>query len=162
MPLFIRIYFNNNRDYHYYYIRTGLDGKIKLPLDDLEPGNHNIFVDRNDNKNYTAKNVKNVIIIKKAPVKFSAKKLTAKKGTKTYFKVSVKNTKTKKLLSSGVKVKIKVYTGKSYKVFTKKTDLKGIAKLNIKTLKKGTHKVIISPGTSYIKAKSLKSTIKIK
>ena len=160
--LFIQIYFNNNRDYHYFYIRTGLDGKIKLPLDNLEPGKHNIFVSRNDNKNYTAKNVKNVIIIKKAPVKFSAKKLTAKKGANKYFKVAVKNTKNKKRLSSGVKVKIKVYTGKSYKVFSKKTDSKGIAKLNVKSLKKGTHKVVIERGTPYIKAKSLKSTIKIK
>lgn len=45
---------------------------------------------------------------------------------------------------SNVKVKIKVFTGKKFKKYIVKTDKKGIAKINTKNLKTGTHKVVIS------------------
>ena len=86
--------------------------------------------------------------------------MTAKKGVKKYFKVTVKNTKTKKVIK-GVKVKIKVYTGKKYKTYTVKTNSKGIANLNVKSLKVGSHKVVVSSANKYCVAKTAKSTIKI-
>ena len=89
------------------------------------------------------------------------KKLTAKKGAKSYFKVTVKNKKTKKVIK-GVKVKIKVYTGKKSKTYTVKTNSKGIAKLLTKKLKVGKHKVVVSSANKYVTAKKAKSTIKIK
>lgn len=142
---------------------TLADGKLKMSLDQFKPGTYKVVITGINPKNFAAKKITSKFVVKKAPVKFTPKKLTAKKGKKAYFTVTVKNKKTKKVVSSGVKIKIKVYTGKKYKIKTVKTNSKGIAKLNIKSLKLkvGKHKVVVSAGTSYITAKSAKSTIKI-
>ena len=89
-----------------------------------------------------------------------AEKLTAKKGAKKYFQVTVKNTKTKKVIK-GVKLTLKVYTGKKYKTYTVKSNSKGIAKLNVKSLTVGTHKVVVNSANKYCVAKAKTSTIKI-
>ena len=96
----------------------------------------------------------------KAPTTVKAPKVTHKYKKSKYFKVTVKHKSTKKLVK-GLKVKVKVYTGKKYKTYTIKTNSKGVAKLNTKKLKVGKHKVVISSGNSYYKV-SAKSTIVIK
>ena len=59
----------------------------------------------------------------------------------------MKNYKIKKVIS-GVKVKIKVYTGKKYKTYTVKTNSKGIASYKLKnTLKVGKYTIYTSYGT---------------
>ena len=156
----IKIYISKNK-YYNYNGRTGANGKVKLAVDTLKPGKYKVVISKGESKNYTAKKITTKIIIKKAPTKLIPKKLTAKKGAKKYFKVTVKNKKTKKVIK-GVKVKIKVYTGKKYKIYTKKTNSKGIAKLNVKSLKVGYHKVVVSSGNKYCVAKAVKSKIKIK
>jgi hypothetical protein len=75
-------------------------------------------------------------------------------------KISIKN-QIKKTAISGLKLKVKVYTGKKYKTYNTKTNKNGVAKINTKILKRGTHKVVISSGNSNYKI-SAKSTIKIK
>ena len=112
------------------------------------------------NKNVNIEKLTSKIVVKKAPTTLTPKKLTAKKGTSTYFKVTVKNTKTKKVIT-GVKVKIKVYTGKKYKTYTVKTNSKGIAQINVKSLAVGTHKVVVSSANKYCVAKAVTSSIKI-
>ena len=156
----IKIYISKTR-YYNYNGNTGMNGQIKLLLDSLKPGTYKVVVSGASSKNYNAKQVSSKIVIKKAPTKLTAKKLTAKKGKNTYFKVTVKNTKTKKVIP-GIKVKVKVYTGKKSKTYTIKSNSKGIAKLNVKKLKVGTHKVVIKSGNKYCVAKQAKSTIKIK
>ena len=141
-------------------VRTGVDGQIRLSLNTLKPGTYKVVVKSGDTKSFTIKQISTKIVIKKAPAKLTPKKLTAKKGVKKYFKVTVKNTKTKKVIK-GVKVKIKVYTGKKYKTYTVKTNSKGIANLNVKSLKVGSHKVVVSSANKYVVAKAAKSTIKI-
>ena len=154
----IRIYISSNQ-YYNYNGNTGANGQLKL-LIDLKPGTYKVEVRGGDSKAYTAKMLTSKIVVKKAPTKLIPKKLTAKKGATKYFKVTVKNTKTKKVIA-GVKVTIKVYTGKKYKIYTKKTNKNGIAKLNVKSLKVGTHKVVVTSGNKYCVAKTAKSTIKI-
>ena len=100
------------------------------------------------------------ITVLKAPTIVKAPKITAKLKKSKYFKVTVKNKATKKVVNN-IKIKIKVYTGKKYKTYTVKTNKKGVAKLNTKKLKKGTHKVVISSGNSNYKI-SAKSKIIIK
>ncbi|WP_458405083.1 hypothetical protein [Methanobrevibacter sp.] len=156
----IKIFVSKNR-YYNYNGATGMNGKLKLLLDSLKPGKYKVVITGNDNKNFAAKKITTKIVIKKAPAKIKAKKLTAKKGAKKYFKITVKNKKTKKAISK-VKVKVKVYTGKKSKTYTLKTNTKGIAKLNVKKLKVGKHKVVISSADKYVVAKKAKSTIKIK
>ena len=141
-------------------VRTGVDGQIRLSLNTLKPGTYKVVVKSGDTKSFTIKQISTKIVIKKAPAKLTPKKLTAKKGVKKYFKVTVKNTKTKKVIK-GVKVKIKVYTGKKYKTYSVKTNSKGIANLNVKSLKVGSHKVVVSFANKYVVAKAAKSTIKI-
>ena len=82
-----------------------------------------------------------------------------KKGT---FKVKVKDKKTKKPVK-GIKLKIKVYTGKKYKTYSVKTNKNGVAKISTKKLSKGTHKVTVTAkATKKYKGKTVKSSIRIK
>lgn len=156
----IKVYISSNK-YYNYNGRTGSNGQIKLVLDSLKPGTYKVVVAGADSKNFNAKQVTSKIVIKKAPTKLIPKKLTAKKGAKTYFKVTVKNSKTKKVIK-GVKLKIKVYTGKKAKTYTAKTNSKGIAKISTSKLKVGSHKVIVTSANKYCVAKKAKSYIKIK
>jgi len=155
----IKIFVSKNR-YYNYNGNTGMNGQIKVLLDTLKPGKYKVVVSGADSKNFKAKQVTTKIVIKKAPAKLTPKKLTAKKGAKKYFKVTVKNKKTKKVIK-GVKVKIKVYTGYSAKTFTAKTNEKGIAKISTAKLKVGKHKVVVTSANKYVVAKKAKSTIKI-
>ena len=155
----IKIYISKNR-YYNYNGKTGMNGKIKLLLDSLKPGTYKVVISCADKKDYSAKQITSKIVIKKAPAKLTPKKVTAKKGAKKYFKVKVKNKKTKKVIK-GVKVKIKVYTGYSAKTFTAKTSEKGIAKISTAKLKVGKHKVVVTSANKYVVAKKAKSTIKI-
>ena len=155
----IKIYYTSKR-YALYKANTYIDGQLRLSLDGLNPGSYKVEITSGDTKSFNLKKVTSKTVIKKSPTKLTPAKLTAKKGASKYFKVTVKNTKTKKVIS-GVKVKIKVYTGKKYKTYTVKTNSKGIAKLNVKSLKVGTHKVVVTSGNKYCVAKTAKSTIKI-
>ena len=96
----------------------------------------------------------NIPTITKAP------KVVAKQKASKDFKVTVKNKINKKAVKN-CKVIVKVYTGKKYKKYTIKTDKKGVAKLNTKILKKGTHKVEVSSGNDKYTINA-KSTITIK
>ncbi|MBR2665835.1 hypothetical protein [Methanobrevibacter sp.] len=155
----IKVFVSKNR-YYNYNGHTGANGEIRLSLETLKPGTYKVVVAGADSKDFTAKEVTSKIVIKKAPAKLTPKKLTAKKGAKKYFKVTVKNKKTKKVIK-GVKVKIKVYTGKKAKTFTAKTNAKGIAKILTNKLKVGKHKVVVASADKYVTAKKAKSTIKI-
>ncbi len=144
-----------------YNYRTDMNGKIKLSFGSLKPGKYQIVVSPGESKNYTAKKITTQIVIKKTTAKLIPKKLTAKKGAKKYFKVTVKNKKTKKAVQK-VKIKIKVYTGKKAKSYSVKTSTKGIAKLNTAKLKAGKHKVVVASADKYCTAKKAKSNIIIK
>lgn len=154
----IKVFVSSNR-YYAYNGNTGANGKLQLKID-LKPGTYKVVVEPGESKNYTAKQVSSKIVVKKAPTKLTPKKLTSKKGVSKKFQIKVTNKKTKKVIA-GVKVKVKVYTGKTYKTYTLKTNSKGIAKLNVKSLKVGTHKVVVSSANKYCPASTAKSTIKI-
>lgn len=153
----IRVFVTSTK-YYNFNGRTGANGQIKLSMD-LKPGTYNVVIIDKD-ANMVAKQATSKMVIKKAPAKFSAPKVTAKKKANKYFKVKVINKKTKKIIP-GVKVKVKVYTGKKSKTYTIKTNSKGIAKLNTKSLKVGKHKVVITSANKYVKASKKTSSIKI-
>lgn len=155
----LKIFISSNR-YYNYNGQTGLDGKLRISLDTFKPGTYKVVISKGESKNFTVSKKTTQFVIKKAPAKLIPTKLTAKKGTSTKFKVTVKNKKTNKVIKS-VKVKIKVYTGKSTKTYTVSTNSKGIAQLNVKSLSVGTHKVVVTSGNSYVTAKSATSSIKI-
>ena len=151
----IKVYISKKK-YYNYNGNTSANGLIQFKIN-FKPGTYKVVISKKD-KGYTAKSITRKIKVTKHPIKFKAVSLKVKKGK--YFKVKVTSKKTKKALSN-VKVKIKVYTGKKYKTYTKKTNKKGIASVKI-TQKLGKHKVIVSPKlTKYYTAKKLKKTIKV-
>lgn len=87
-------------------------------------------------------------------------KLVAKKSANKYFKITVKNSKTKQIIK-GVKLKVVIYTGKTYKPYTVYSNSKGIAQINVKSLSVGTHKVVVTSANKYCVAKAATSFIKI-
>lgn len=102
----------------------------------------------------TTLTVKKTKAIVKAPkVKFKYKK-------SKYFKVTLKHKSTKKPMT-GIKLKLKVYTGKKYKTYTVKTNKKGVAKFNTKRLSYGKHKVKVISGNKNV-ILSKKSVIRIR
>jgi hypothetical protein len=146
----------SGKEYKIYTEKTDSNGKVvfKIPKT-LTAGNHKIEV-ITSNKIMKTTSVK----IQKAGTIVKAPKVTVKFKKSKYFKVSIKNKETKKALSN-VKVKIKVFSGKKFKTYMTKTDKKGIAKINTKNLKTGTHKVVISSQDNNYKIYK-KSSIKIK
>lgn len=98
-------------------------------------------------------------LIKKATT-ISAPKVTNAFNQTKYFKVTVKDKSTKKVVS-GIKIKIKLTNSNFTKYFTIKTDSKGIAKLDTKELLNGMYGVAISPANNKYLI-SAKSTIVIK
>lgn len=123
-------------------------GKINYKLPKLNAGTYKLKI-VNSNAMYSIK--KTIIVkVKALKLKVKVKKTTHKFKKKQYFKFTVKNAK---------KVKVKLKIGK--KVYKVKTDRKGVVKFNTKSLKRGTHKVVISSGDGNYQF-SAKSTIKIK
>ena len=144
------------KKYKKYTVITKSNGTatLKTPKN-LAVGKHKVTITTRD-----MAGKKTTITVNKAKTIVKAPKVTAKFKKSKYFKVTVKNKATQKALSN-VKVKIKVYTGKKYMTKTVKTNSKGIAKLNTKFLKVGSHRVVISSANGNYKI-SAKSIIKIK
>ena len=150
----IKVYIAKNRFYNYTGTTDG-NGAIRFKIS-YKPGTYKVVISNND-KGYSAKSITKSIKVSKHPLKYSLNSLSIKKGNT--LKVKVISKKTKKVLS-GVKVKIRVYTGKKYSTYTRKTNKKGIASLKI-SKKVGKHKIIISPAsTSYYSGKRT-STLKV-
>ena len=91
-------------------------------------------------------------------VKISAAKLTTIYKSTKKFKVKVLDSNNKAV--SGLKLKIKVYTGKKYKTYSVSTNSKGIATLKVSALKLGKHKVLIKSNNALYSG-SASSVIKI-
>lgn len=133
----------------------------------LAPGNYKIYITNigsNDaldsDYSYLFFKYKGTVKIKKMPTIVKAPKITAKYKKTKYFKVSIKKKSNKKALKK-IKLKLKVYTGQKYKIYTVKTNKKGVAKFNTKKLKKGIHKVEILTNNKIYEVNK-KSQIKIK
>lgn len=154
LPIVFKVF--TGKTYKTYRESADSDGNVIFEIPKtLNAGNHKIQVIIAEKVMKTTS-----ISIQKARTIVKAPKVVNKFKKSKYFKATIKNKETKKLLSN-VKVKIKVYTGKKFKTYNVKTNKKGIAKINTKNLKIGTHKVVISSGNSNYKI-SAKSAIKIK
>ncbi len=130
-------------------VTTDKNGIAKYAASRLALGKHKIIVSCAESTKYmTAKSKTSYVTINEAPTTVSAPKVTNKYKQSNYFKITVKNKATGKVVS-GLKLKLKVYTGKSYKIYTVTTNSKGVASFNTKGLSKGTHKVVISSGNKY-------------
>lgn len=89
----------------------------------------------------------------------SAPEITAFVNKSKLFKVTIKNKATKKLLN-GVTIKLKVFTGSKYKIYSLKST-NGVIKLNTTKLSVGNHKVVVFSGnTKYYVSKVSKIVVK--
>ena len=151
----IKVYISKNK-YYNYTGTTNEKGIVKLKTS-YKPGTYKVVVSSAD-KGYTAKAITRQIKIVRHSIRFAPVALKVKKGK--YFKVKVISKKNKKVLS-GVKVKIRVYTGKKFKTYTRKTNKKGIASLKI-SQKVGKHKVVImNVFTKLYTAKKVTKTLRV-
>ena len=151
----IKVYVSKYRYYNLTGV-TGANGIVQFKIT-FKPGTYKVVVSSAD-KGYSAKAVTSQIKVSKSPIKIAPTSLKVKRYS--YFKVKVTSTKSKKVLS-GVKVKVRVYTGRKYKTYTIKTNKKGIASLKI-SQKRGKHKVVLSPGSpTYYYAKAITKTLTV-
>ena len=150
-----------------YYNLNGItdkNGKITFPLNiepnakgqmtvhrDLKPGSYKVVISGKNTENIKFKKLTTKILVKKTPVKF-----VIKKTNKKYIMLTVKNKKINKIVS-GMKVKVKVKS----KVYTVKTNSKGIAKVS-KVFKAGKYKVSVSSANKYCVGKTTNAIVKIK
>lgn len=132
-----------------YYGTTGPDGTIKFNVT-LNSGTYKVKVSGDDTKNFKTKTIIAKLVVKKAPVKITAKK----SSKKIEFKIT--NKKTKNPVKT--KLKIKVYTGKKYKTYVSKSNSKGLIKIKAKS---GSHKVIATLANNNYSSKTFRKTIKI-
>ena len=156
----IKVFISSN-SYYNYNGQTGLDGQIRISLDTYNPGTYRVVISPGESKNFTASQITTQFTIVKAKAKLVPYALTAKKGQNVNFIVKVKNKKTNNPIA-GVKIKIKLYIGKTVKTYIVKTNLAGKAKLNVKSLGVGTYKAIVTSKNSYVVAQAASAKIKIK
>ena len=145
----------NGKKYKKLTIKTDSKGIAKYSASKLSIGKHKVIVSAKNSKTKTSS-----ITIKKAKLSISAPKITHKSKDGKKFKITVKNKESKKAMK-GIKVIVKIFTGKNAKKYSLKTNKNGAVSINTKSLKIGSHKVTINvKKTSKIKSASAKSTIK--
>lgn len=97
------------------------------------------------NKKFLGKqNFGNIDKLIKTPTIIKAPGVTNKFNTTKYFKITVKNQKTKKVIK-GLKIKVRMSSQNMTKTVKVKTDSKGVVKINTKSLKPGNYEVLIRP-----------------
>lgn len=157
IKLNLKVY--TGKKYKTYYVTTNSKGMAIFKASALAIGTHKVEI-TSSNKKYSVSKTTSSIKINNAKTIISAPKISVKYKKSYYFKVRAKHMSTKKYIR-GLKIKLRIYTGKKYKTYTVKTNTKGLAKFNTKNLKRGTHKVVIISGNSnYVVSK--KSSIKIR
>lgn len=148
------------KKYKVYHVFTNKNGVATFKVNSkINVGSHNVEITSAD-PNYSLTKIKTTIKITKAKTTVKAPVVAHKYRASKFFKVTVKDKATKKAAGS-IKVNLRVFTAKTYKTYSVKTDKKGVAKFNTKFLAVGKHNVIISSGNSNY-AISAKSVITIK
>lgn len=89
----------------------------------------------------------NIDVLVKTPTAIKAPNITSQFKASKYFKITVRNNNTGKVVK-GIKISVKVVSTNSSRTFTVKTDSKGVAKINTKSLKAGNYTVIIGPANN--------------
>ena len=124
----------------------------------FNPGRYSVTAKTQSKYLYTNSVTLKNFIIGTTYLTFIPTKLSTSYASGKYFTVKVKNMYTKHLMK-GVKLKLKVYTGKSYKTYSVATDSKGVAKFDVSKLSIGTHKVTVNNANKYMDAFEKTSSI---
>ena len=138
----VKVILKSDKKTYVRYLTTDSNGKASFDISRYNVGRYNLLVSVVDSNLVSVEEIDEALIYEASPI-VKAPKVKFKYKKSKYFKVTIKNKKTKKAIK-GLKIKLKVYTGKKYKVYKIKTNKKGVAKFNTKKLKRGKHKVIIT------------------
>lgn len=104
-------------------------------------------------------NFGNIDKLIKTPTSINAPNVTYQFQASKYFRITVKNNYTGKVVG-GVKIKIKILSQNVSKSYTIKTNRKGVAKLNTRSLQAGNYTVVIGPANNrYLISEKSKITI---
>ena len=142
-------------------LTSNSNGIVKYSSSKLKVGKHKVVLKVKTNKNIKGSSKTSSIKVSKAALKIVApsKINNYKKAGK--FTATIKNKVSGKAVK-GIKVTMKVYTGKKYKTYTVKTNGKGKASFSTKSLGKGKHKIVVTAkGNSNFKKASKKSSVTI-
>ena len=150
------------------YLLTNRKGVVTFDeVSKLSVGKHKVKITLDDgkyinNNGLYGKGITSYIIVGKQSVIIKTTKLSTKQGSGKHFKAKIVDSKTKKPVK-GVKIILKVYTGKKSKTITLKSNKKGIIKYSSASkLRVGKHKVILKVKKSKLfTGKSKTSSIKI-
>lgn len=116
------------------YLTTNKEGIASWDISKYNVGMYYLYVEASSsNPDLICIGEADVAYVSKAPTIVKAPKVKFKHKKSKYFKVKIRNKKTKKVVGK-IKIKLKVYTGKKYKRYTIKTNKKGVAKFNTKNL----------------------------
>lgn len=155
----IKIKFNGEKNYTTSWLKIGSNGELKLKVPfNLNAGTYSLKIS-SDAGVCTLNQSK--IQIDRLPCKLTAKKLTTTYESGKIFKIYLKDSKTKNPVK-GIKLKLKVYTGKKYKSYTLKTDKNGLIKFDTSQLDAGNHKIIISSSNTNVKLSNVTTHVKVK
>jgi len=116
-------------------VKTDEKGKATMTIPVLSKGTYKISFKYSGDKNYYSDSGSGKVIVKGAATKISASSLTMDYNDGSKFKVKLTTSNGEALDNEKVKIKV---NGKTY---TKTTNGKGIAKLTIKDINPGLHKV---------------------
>ena len=131
-----------------------------ITVSNLVPGTYTLRVSTKPNEDYVTVNGDLSIKVNKAIAVIKAQKLTVAYKKSSYWSITIVDSRDNKPIAN-MKLKLKVYTGKTYKTVTLTTNSKGIAKYQTKGLTAATHKVIVSGTHVGYTLKSFTSSIKV-
>lgn len=131
-----------------------------LTVSGLGVGEYILTAKTTPDENHNAVEANLTITVKKSTAAISASKVTVALKKSTLWSIKLVDSKTKKPIV-GMKLTLKVYTGKKYKTVHVTTNSKGIASYQTKNLAQGSHNIVVSGSHSGYSFNTLKSSIKV-
>ena len=134
----------------------------KITISNLTVGTYTLRVTPTPDADHIAKPQNITITVTKISAAITAKAINVYYKNTKKWSIKLMDNSNKKVLANK-QIVLKVYTGKKYNTYKVKTNAKGIATFNVpKTLKLGTHKVVLSYSGAYTTCKTLTSKIVVK
>jgi len=160
MPLSqdVRVRLEGDKSYKSKIYKTDSNGVLTLTLPfSVDVGQYKVSVSMYNGVAYTNPETINII---QSPSKIAISPLTTTYASERLLKFYVKNSKTNNPVSDA-KVKVYVYTGKSYVTYTGVSNEKGLVTIDVSKNGVGKHKVVVKAGNNNIKLSKTKSWVKI-
>ena len=134
--------------------------KNMISISNLPVGTFKLCVRTTPDENHTSVESDLGITVKKATAVIKASKLTVAYKSGASWTIKIVDSRNNKPIAN-MKLTLKVFTGKKYKVVTLTTNSKGEASYKTKKLSKGNHKVEVSASHAGYNFNRLKSSIKV-